>query len=77
MRPIFVHVDEVEHYRELKALADRMGRPVAELIREAMVEYTGQRRGASGSLLDLEPHPSGTLRSPWTRAEFLDESLRR
>jgi hypothetical protein len=50
---------------------------VAELIREAMTEYALHRRGASGSLFDLEPHPSGALRVPWTRAELLDERLRR
>jgi 16S rRNA U516 pseudouridylate synthase RsuA-like enzyme len=76
MKPISLHVDEAS-YRELKSLAERTGRPVAELIREAMTEYALHRRGASGSLFDLEPHPSGALRAPWTRAELLDERLRR
>jgi hypothetical protein len=76
MKPISVHVDE-ETYRELKALADRGGRPVAELIREAMSEYAVHRRGTSGSLFDLRPHPSGALLAPWTRAELLDERLAR
>ena len=76
MKPISLHVDE-ESYRDLKSLAERTGRPVAELIREAMTEYALHRHGASGSLFDLEPHPSGVLRVPWTRAELLDERLRR
>lgn len=76
MRPISLHVDEGS-YRDLRSLAERTGRPVAELIREAMVEYTAHRQGASGSLFDLQPHPSGALRAPWTRTELLDERLRR
>lgn len=76
MKLISLHVDE-ESYRKLKSLGEHMGRPVAELIREAIVGYTADHRGASGSLFDLEPHPSGALRAPWTRAEFLDEMLYR
>jgi 16S rRNA U516 pseudouridylate synthase RsuA-like enzyme len=76
MKPISLHVDEAS-YRELKSLAERTGRPVAELIREAMIEYTAHRRGASGSLFDLKAHPSGALLAPWTRAELLDERLDR
>jgi len=34
MKPISLHVEE-KSYRELKSLAERTGRPVAELIREA------------------------------------------
>ena len=75
MKPISLHVEE-KSYRELKSLAERTGRPVAELIREAMTEYALHRHGASGSLFDLEPHPSGALLVPWTRAELLDERLR-
>lgn len=76
MKPISFHVDE-ESYREMKSLAEHTGRPVAELIREAMIEYTKHRRGSVGSLFDLEPYPSGALRAPWTRAELLDERLNR
>ena len=76
MKPISVHVDEAS-YRELRSLAERTGRPVAELIREAMAEYTTHRGGGGGSLFDLEPHPSGPLRAPWTRTELLDERMAR
>ena len=73
MRPISLHVDE-EDYRSLKTLADRSGKPVAELIREAMAEYLSRREGG-GSLFDLAPHPSGSLLQPWSREDLLDEML--
>jgi len=73
MRPISVHVDD-EDYRHLKALADRSGRPVAELIRDAMAEYLAHREGG-GSLLEIEPHSSGALLRPWNREELFDEML--
>jgi hypothetical protein len=76
MKPISLHVDE-DNYRELKSLAERSGRPVAEVIREALAEYAAHRGGGGASLLDLKPHPSGALRAPWTRAELLDERLDR
>ncbi|HVR08755.1 MAG TPA: ribbon-helix-helix domain-containing protein [Thermoanaerobaculia bacterium] len=76
MKPISLHVNE-ESYRDMKSLAERTGRPVAELVREAMAEYTAHRLGAAGSLFDLEPHASGELLAPWTRAELMDERLNR
>jgi 16S rRNA U516 pseudouridylate synthase RsuA-like enzyme len=76
MKPISVHIHEAS-YRELKSLAERTGQPVAELIREAMAEYVAHRRGTAGSIFDLEPHPSGAPLAPWTRAELLDERLKR
>jgi predicted transcriptional regulator len=76
MKPISVHVDD-EDYRELKTLAERTGRPVAELIREAMAEFLAQRRGRGASIFELEPHPSGRLLAPWSRAELFDEMLDR
>jgi len=73
MRPISVHVEE-EDYRSLKGLAERSGKPVAELIREAMAEYL-TRRGGSGSILDIAPHSSGPLLQPWSRTDLFDEML--
>jgi len=73
MRPISVHVEE-EDYRSLKGLAERSGKPVAELIREAMAEYLS-RRGGSGSIFDLAPHSSGQLLQPWSREDLFDEML--
>lgn len=73
MRPISVHVQDND-YRSLKDLAERSGRPVAELIREAMAEYLARQEG-SGSLFDLAPHPSGALLEPWKREDLFDEML--
>jgi hypothetical protein len=72
MKPISLHVPD-EAYSEIKTLAARRGKPVAELIREAMTEYLARESGHSISLLDLKPHPSGPLLEPWTRSELLDE----
>lgn len=72
MKPISLHVEEGT-YRDLKSLAERTGRPVAELIREAMSEYLSRRFGGGGSIFDLVPHPSGAQLRGWTREELLDE----
>ena len=76
MKPISVHV-ATHTYRELKSLAGRQGRPVAELIREAMAEYSVRHRRSARSLRDIAAHPSGRLRKRWTREELLDEMRRR
>jgi plasmid stability protein len=72
MKPISLHVPD-EAYSELKTLAARRGRPVAELIREAMTEYLARESGRVVSLFDLAPHSSGPLLEGWTREELLDE----
>lgn len=72
MKPISVHVSE-DDYEELKAMAARTGRPVAELIRSAMAEYLDRERRSRISVLELPPHDSGELRERWTRSELLDE----
>ena len=74
MRPISLHVED-DVYRSLKTLAERTGRPVSELIREAMAEYIGRKIGHGPSLLDLPAHPSGALLKPWAREELFDEML--
>jgi hypothetical protein len=74
MRPISLHVED-EVYRSLKTLAERMGRPVSELIREAMSEYIDRKISHGPSLLDMPAHPSGALLKPWARDELLDEML--
>ena len=76
MKPISVHVSE-DDYEELKSMAARTGRPVAELIRQAMADYLDRERPARRSLLDLHAHDSGKLREPWTRSELVDEMGRR
>lgn len=72
MKPISIHVPE-EAYQELKSLAQRQGRPVAELIRQAMADYLDRDRRSGRSLLEVRPHRSGRLRKRWTRAELADE----
>ena len=74
MRPISLHVED-DVYRDLKSIAERTGRPVAELIREAMSEYLSRRVGKGGSIFELAPHQSGTMLRGWTREELLDEML--
>jgi predicted CopG family antitoxin len=76
MRPISLHVED-EVYRNLKSLAERTGRSVSELIREAMSEYLDRKIGRGPSLFDVPAHPSGALLKPWTREEILDEMLDR
>jgi hypothetical protein len=74
MKPISVHVDEGE-YHDFKSLAARTGRPVAELIREAMAEYLGRRRGRRSSLFDVPVHDGGAQLKTWTREEIFDEMI--
>lgn len=76
MKPISVHVSE-KTYEELKAVAARSGRPVAELIRQAMESYLELERRSHSSILDIEPHRSGRLISPWDRTDLLDEMMLR
>ena len=71
MKAISVHVEE-SSYRELKALAARSRRPVAELIREAMADYVANR-GRRHSLREIVPLPGGGRVRSWTRAEVADE----
>lgn len=74
MKPISVHVDE-EDYEELKAIAARRGRPVAEVVREAMAEYLVHERPAGPSLLTVGPVEAGRQIGGWSRNELFDEML--
>jgi hypothetical protein len=74
MKPISVHVSEAA-YEELKSLAARSGRPVAELIRQAMADYLELERRSHLSMLAIEPHDSGELLRSWDRSELLDEMM--
>lgn len=71
-RPISVHVDE-QDYDELKGMADRRGRPVAELVREAMAEYVVRERRTGTRFPDIPPRSLGRRIRPWTRDELYDE----
>ncbi|HKI04432.1 MAG TPA: ribbon-helix-helix domain-containing protein [Thermoanaerobaculia bacterium] len=74
MKPISLHVDDKD-YRDFKSLAERTGRPVEELIREALTEYLKLRRRGRGSVLDIPPHDSGPQLRSWTREELMDEMI--
>ena len=54
-------------------MASRQGRPVAELIRQAMADYVDRQRRRGKSLVELAPHDSGKQLEAWTRSELLDE----
>jgi hypothetical protein len=72
MLPISIHVAEPD-YVALKALAARRGRPVAELVREAMARYLHDERRHGESLATIPAHHSGKLRRRWRRSGLLDE----
>ena len=72
MKPISIHVSE-DDYEELRSLASRTGKPIAELIQTAMAEFLDQERRDRRSMLDMPAHDSGELRETWTRPELLDE----
>lgn len=59
----------------MKTLAAERGRPVAELIRQAMDEYLERHRRSRKSVLDRRPHDSGPLLEGWTREEVLEEMI--
>lgn len=71
-KPISVHVDE-RAYEELKGMAERRGRPVAELVREAMAEYVVRERRTGSRFPDIPPRTLGRPLRPWTREEIYDE----
>jgi 16S rRNA U516 pseudouridylate synthase RsuA-like enzyme len=75
MKPVSIHLHE-KAYREMKSLAAERGRPVAELVRQAMDEYLEKERVKGLSLVDRRPHASGRLLEAWTREELLEEMLR-
>lgn len=77
MKPISVHVPE-DAYAELKALAERDGRPVAALIREAMRDYLRREEARSAhSILQIPAHPSGAQLGDWERHEVFDALIDR
>ena len=70
MRVISVHVEE-QRYRDLQAMAEAQGRPVAALLREAMDLYA-KRPSVGHSMMDLAPHSSGRQRRE-AKPNLLDE----
>lgn len=76
MKTISVNVAEPA-YEEIKAMAAREGRPVAELLRQSMAEYIERRRRGGPTVLSLAPHDSGPLLEGWSRSDLLDEARQR
>lgn len=74
MKTISLHVAE-QAYEEFKSLSSATGRPVAELIRQAMSDYLDARRKQSHSILDIEAYKSGPLLESWSRSEVYDEMI--
>ena len=74
MKPISVHVEE-DVYDELKRIAKRRHRPVAEEIREAMAEYVVRERRSGPSLFDLAPADAGRQTAPFHRSDLFDEMI--
>lgn len=74
MKAISVHLSQTA-YLEMKSLAARRGRPVAELIRQAMDEYLTREQENGTSILDIVPHESGRMLQGWDRSELLDEMI--
>jgi hypothetical protein len=72
MKPISLYVSE-EDYGEFQSLAARRGKPVAELIREAMTDYLAHENPGGRSIFDLPPHPGGPILEPWSRSDLMDE----
>jgi hypothetical protein len=74
MKPISVHVDE-KVYEELKRIASRRHRPVAEEIREAMAEYVVRERRSGPSLFERPPAQAGEQLSGWSRSDLFDDMI--
>jgi hypothetical protein len=74
MKPVSVYLPE-SAYQEMKSIAERQGRPVAELIRQGMMDYLERERKANRSIMEIPPHKSGKLLKGWTRSDILEEML--
>jgi len=74
MKAISVHVAE-DHYQAFKSLAKLWGRPVAELVREAMAEYLAGKRKRGRSVLEIPAHSSGRQLEDWSRSDLLDDMI--
>ncbi|MCP3964340.1 MAG: ribbon-helix-helix protein, CopG family [bacterium] len=76
MKAISVHVAE-DDYQGFKVLANLRGRPIAELLREAMAAYLKRESPSGRSLRQISAHESGRMLCGWTREEIFDEMLER
>ncbi|HYH45405.1 MAG TPA: ribbon-helix-helix protein, CopG family [Thermoanaerobaculia bacterium] len=76
MTPISLQVDDHE-YQRLRLIAEREGKPVTEVAREALVEYLERHPSRRTSIFEVAPHESGALLRPWSRSELQDEMRER
>ena len=72
MKAISIHVPE-QALRRFKSLSQQTGRPMAELIREAMDRYLEERSGRV-SVLDLPGYDSKIHDGSFSRSQVWDES---
>ncbi len=76
MTPISFQIDDHE-YQRLRLIAERAGKPVTEVAREALVEYLDRHPSRRTSIFDVAPHESGALLRAWTKSELQDEMRER
>ena len=74
MKAISIYVS-TENYRALQARAKRLGKPVSQLIRNAMALYLQKEPEPGPSVLDLPSYPSGQMSGPWQREELFEEMI--
>ena len=74
MRTISINVSE-KAYLEFKSFGELRGRPVAELIREAMDMYTDERIRPARVLRRMPTTGKPKLRRRWTKEEIQEEML--
>jgi len=74
MKAITVNVSEPV-YKDFQRQARRLGRPTAELVREAMVQYRAQWARGGPSVLELPIVSAGKVLAPVTDQDDLLEEM--
>ena len=74
MKLISIKVSE-KAYSQFKGYAEGRGRPVAEVIREAMDLYVDQRIQPAARLTRMPTTSKPKLKRRWTRDEIQEELL--
>jgi hypothetical protein len=74
MKAISVHVEE-DNYRTFQRLAAREGKPVAELLREAMADYLQRKLPTGRRLTEIPARKGRQIVEGWTRSEVFDEMI--
>jgi len=76
MRAVSIQLGD-DDYRRFEKLARLTGRPINELVREAMSTFLRKEDTEGRALTELAAHDSGRMLKGWTREELLDEMLER